>query len=1019
MEFVRKYWEDPQLLHLHCEKPRAYFMPYESDGQAEKGLREDSAFYHSLNGTWKFKYHESVQDVIDGFYADGYDAGDWDDMPVPSNWQMRGYDIPQYTNVNYPFTVDPPYVPDQNPAGLYIRDFELSMAEDTEYCLNFEGVDACFYLWVNGVFAGYSQVSHMTSEFKITSLLRHGTNRVAVMVLKWCDGSYLEDQDKWRLSGIFRDVYLLARDAVHISDIFIKTELNADFSSGVLRCDISINEDTVLPVRAVLSGPRGETLGVESTDIRGQGTIAFHVSNPLLWSAETPGLYAIRLYAGNEIIPIRTGFRKIEVRDSVILVNGVAVKFKGVNRHDSDPELGQAIPPSHMREDLLLMKRHNINAVRTSHYPNDPRFYELCDEMGFYVIDEADLECHGMGAAGDRDGLAGNAQYESAFLDRMERMVERDKNHPCIIMWSLGNESGYGQNHVRMAEWAKERDPSRLLHYEGACWLDDVGKVDNSTLDVFSMMYPSVETLSEKVLTIPGEVRPVMLCEYSHAMGNGPGDLKEYWDLFYTEPRMAGGFVWEWCDHSVKTRTPDGLEYDAYGGDFGDRPNDGNFCLDGLTYPDRRPHTGLLELKQVIAPVRTEAADLINGMLKVTNLYDFIGLSHLTLRWRVECDGAMTEEGKIENLTAKPHEAQTVSLPYSLSGLSGRAYLLTWYTLKEKTEWGETGYSIAQSQFELPVETPDMQKIRAFNTGHIKVDESGALITIRGADFAYTLDTHTGMFASLKYRGAELITGPPRFQIWRAPVDNDMYIRKQWEKEGYRRAVPHVYGVDIIKREESHIMIGCTYSLGGYSVKPILHGRLTWAVYGNGDIILETRAEVREGLSYLPRFGLQWRMPGEYEQVKYFGYGPHESYIDKRRATVKGLFSSTVTGMHEDYIMPQENGSHCATEWAAVTDGRNTGLLFIGAGDFSFNASHHTPEDLTAARHNYELTPRQETIVHLDYKMSGVGSNSCGPELLPAYRLSEKDIHFRARIKPIYKTEDSIWDMVRSEIAEE
>lgn len=1025
MFLVEKYWENPQVLHVNCEKPHAYFVPYENESKALKGVRGSSKYYTSLNGVWKFKYCDTVYNVEDGFYAANFDACSWDTLTVPSNWQMHGYDKPNYTNVNYPYPCDPPFVPNDNPAGLFIRDFTIPTPDDREQYLVLEGVDSCFYLWVNGTFVGYSQVSHMTSEFAISKYLRAGKNRIAVMVLKWCDGSYLEDQDMWRLSGIFRDVYLLSRENTHIADVFIRTELNPEFSAGVLDCEIEMSSLSPAPVRIELRDIHGEVLYNTPAEISGTGTVRIPVESVDLWSAETPNLYTLLLYQGEEVIPFSVGFRKVEIEDSVILINGKAVKFKGVNRHDSHPELGHTIPFYHMKNDLLLMKRHNVNAIRTSHYPNDPRFLGLCDELGFYVIDEADLETHGAAPAGNFSMISKDPQFKEAYVDRMQRMVERDKNHACIVMWSLGNESGYGENHIQMALWAKGRDTSRLIHYEGAFSPGVYKEVvqeehtDISCLDVYSRMYPSIEWMEQEFLKDKNEKRPLVLCEYCHAMGNGPGDLQDYWDLMYKHPKFSGGFVWEWTDHSVAAKTPEGVTYYTYGGDFGDKPNDGNFCVDGLVYPDRKPHTGLLELKNVIAPVRTEAVDLAQGKFKVTNLYDFINLSHLSLNWRVERDGEMIDEGELEPLAVAPQKSRIVALPYSLPARAdGRYFLRVSYTQVNSTEWAEKGFEVAFAQFELPTGKVEKAALKKSDMAPLHVEKTAKEIIIEGNDFTYVFNRYYGAFTRIEYNGVNMISSMPRFNVWRAPTDNDRNVKHEWMEEGYDRLGPHTYSVEILSEDECHIRICSEFSLGGYIKKPVIHAKAFWTVYGSGDIVLETQAKVREGLPFLPRFGLQLTMSKGNELVEYFGYGPHESYIDKKRSTWKSRFEATVDSLHEDYVMPQENGSHYATEWAVVTNLLGMGLLFVGMEDFSFNASHYTPEDITEADHTYKLNRREETIVNLDYMNSGVGSNSCGPKLLPQYRLSQTDIEFKLRIKPVAKEEICLLDEVYTEIIE-
>ena len=1013
---IEKYWEDPSCLHVQCEKPHAYFIPFESEEKAGKAIRGTSGFLKNLTGVWKFCYTSSFNDIEAPFYEADYNADSWDDLPVPSNWQLHGYDKPNYTNVNYPFPFDPPYVPDNNPAGLYIRDFTFKKRDGKAIRLVFEGVDSCFYVWINGKQVGYSQVSHMTSEFDITPYVETGLNRIAVIVLKWCDGSYLEDQDKWRLSGIFRDVYILERDQNHISDIFAKTELNADLDQGILCCEIETSGSMDLPIRAVLKDTAGKLLGEQEAVVKGHGTMQFEVSAPQLWSAETPALYRLYLYSGEEIILIKTGFRKIEVKNSTILVNGKAVKFKGVNRHDSHPELGQAIPVEHMKQDLLLMKRHNINAIRTSHYPNDPRFLELCDELGFYVIDEADLETHGCAPAGDIHSIAADPVFEKAFVDRMQLMVERDKNFPCIFMWSLGNESGHGINHVKMAEWARKRDGSRLLHYEGATgW--GKNELDSSYVDVYSRMYPSISEMEELVLHDEKEKRPYILCEYCHAMGNGPGDLKDYWDLMYRYPRFSGGFVWEWTDHAMKTKTSESIEYYAYGGDFGDEPNDGNFCVDGLLYPDRTPHTGLLELKNIIKPVRTEAIDLKEGVIRVTNLYDFRDLSSVTLNWVLERDGEAVVSGEIASLDIKPQQAEQITLPYLYPiKADGKYFLTISYSQNAYTPWADKGYEIGFDQFELPMGVIEKLFIEKEQLPEIQVAETERSIHISGTDYEYIFDKAAGAFVQLEYRGLNLLSSSPQFNVWRAPTDNDRGIRHKWEEEGYHRLSSRVYSVDVTCITPKEVVIRAVLSLGGYIRKPVMKLACTWTVYGNGEIVFDSKAEIREGIPFLPRFGLQFTMPEGNERVEYFGYGPHESYIDKHHSTRKGRFVSTVDGMHENYLFPQENGSHYKTDWAVVSNIRGIGLLFIGMEDFSLNVSHYTPQDLTDANHPHELKKRKETVVHIDYGMSGLGSNSCGPELLPQYCMSDTGLNFRFRFMPICKEDISVPDTVRTEI---
>lgn len=1025
---VTKYWEDPNLLQVNRKVARSYYIPYREAAPAESGKRGLSPWYQTLNGSWKFQYHTSVKLVEDAFYREDKDVSSWEDLIVPSCWQVNGYDQCHYTNANYPFPCDPPYVPNENPAGLYVRDFNITEqwnAKDKHVV--FEGVNACFYLWVNGEFVGYSQGSRVPAEFDLTSVIRSGKNRMAVMVLKWCDGTYLEDQDLWRFSGIFRDVYLLARDKTHIRDVFIKQEISADSQEAGLRIEL----ETIgrLTIKAELRDAQGQMIGTGSSSIDGnaaidgKGVIEWQIADPQLWNAEQPYLYQLYLLSGEEVLRFQVGFRRVEIENGVFRINGQAVKLKGVNRHDSHPELGQTIPINHMRKDLKLMKQHNINTIRTSHYPNDPRFMDLCDEYGFYVVDEADLECHGMGSAEDwtkgaLHKLSVNPDWKAAFLDRAIRLVERDKNHASVIMWSLGNESGYGENHMAMAEWKRQRDTSRPVHYEGAAHGYE-GNKNTESLDVESRMYSSVEYIEEYARN-EDNIKPLFLCEYSHAMGNGPGDLKDYWDIIYKYPKLMGGCVWEWCDHGIATTTADGTPFYAYGGDFGDAPNDGNFCMDGLVYPDRRAHIGLLELKKVIAPVRLEAKDLSKGVFRITNLYDFADLSHLTLTWTIEQDGVTCEQGEWTQLDVLPGQEGEVVLPYQLPlESSTNRYFLTMTILQKKdTLWAVAGYEVTFEQFELPVpvakvelaenRTQDPMEVteNRVNTP-IYVIEEGHLVTVEGFDFNHVFDLYEGNFVKISKHGVNLIEGKPKFNVWRAPTDNDRNVVSQWKKHGYERAVTHVYEAKITRKNDDAVDITVKFSLGGYITIPILHGEAIWTVDNTGEITLNANITVKQGAPFLPRFGLQFMMPRATEEVEYFGFGPHESYIDKHRSVKKGKFLTTVDGLFENYLMPQENGSRYGTEWVIVSNALGMGLKLTSNNEhFSFNASHYTPEDLAAAGHPHELPKRRETIVNADYKMSGVGSNSCGPELLEKYRLSEREFTFHLKLTPMFKEDD-------------
>ncbi|BBI32941.1 glycoside hydrolase family 2 TIM barrel-domain containing protein [Cohnella abietis] len=1012
-----RYWENLNVLQVNREAPRAAYIPFVDENSAKSGKRGRSPVYQTLNGAWKFKYHKSVLNVVDPFYEETADVSTWDDLIVPSCWQVNGYDQLQYTNIDYPFPNDPPFVPNDNPAGLYVREFNISNQwDEKEKYIVFEGVNACFYLWINGQFAGYSQGSRMPSEFNVSSLLKPGKNKIAVMVLKWCDGSYLEDQDSWRFSGIFRDVYMLARDCVHVRDVFNKQKFEDGFRKVVLTTEIETNGH--LNVSADLMDVEGKVVASVNALIDSKGTLRFEVDDPKLWSAETPYLYELYVRGGSEVLRFPVGFKQLTVEGGVFRINGQAVKLKGVNRHDSHPELGQTIPVTHMIKDLILMKKHNVNTIRTSHYPNDSRFMDLCNEYGFYVVDEADLESHGIGTGhieGSAHSISRDPDWKAAFMDRAVRMVERDKNHPCVVMWSLGNESGYEANHIAMAEWIRERDPSIPVHYEGAA-PHYKGSSQIDCLDLESRMYASVQEI-EAYAKDENNVKPLFLCEYSHAMGNGPGDLKDYWDVIYRYPKLIGGCVWEWNDHGIATETKDGTPFFAYGGDFGDKPNDGNFCIDGLVTPDRKPHTGLLELKKVLAPVRIEEHDLKVGEIKVTNLYDFIDLSHVGVFWKIELDGRLIQQGQLDTEGILPQNSRLMTLPFNLPETFIGRYVLTFSIwLKEETRWAEAGHEISFEQMEWKCDKPsleigdDVRDVSVKPSPALQTEETGRWLTVEGFDFRHVFDLESGTVHRISRNGVNMLDAPSAFTVWRAPTDNDMHVKEKWLEEGYDRAAMKTYHCNWAKTNDGNVEIRSRFSISADSRASILSGELCWNVNVSGEIrlILNVKVQAELPYPYLPRFGLRLSMPPGMEEVEYSGFGPHESYVDKRQSVKRGQFLTTVDEMFENYIMPQENGSRYGTEWAIVSNAQGMGLRFSTQNGFSFNASHFSPEDLTEAQHDWELAKMKSknTIVHLDYKMSGVGSNSCGPVLAEAYRLNDKEFQYELSLTPVFKEDE-------------
>ena len=999
------------VLHYGCEAPRAYFIPFESESATLNERRETSAFFKSLCGEWDFKWYPSVTHISGEDVPEMSDSHDT--LDVPMSWQAalgRGYDVPQYTNVKYPYPVDPPNVPSENPCGLYRRYFTVTeqMLAGKEVYINFEGVDSCFYLYINGKFCAYSQVSHCTSEINITSLIHEGKNEIKVLVFKWCDGSYLEDQDMWRMSGIFREVYLLLRDKAHITDIEIEQTVSYSMRSAEITARLKTVGKT--KIIAKLFAPDGTCLGIMEPDEKGE--ILYGISFPVLWNHETPNLYNLILQCGSEYIRIPIGLRRIEISSGIVYINAKCVKAKGVNRHDSHPLLGHATPYEHIVRDLMIMKRHNINTIRTSHYPTDPRFYELCDKYGFYVIDEADIETHGMQIDCKWNALTDSPEWTESYLDRAERMLERDKNHPCIIMWSVGNESGAGLNHRLMIEYYKKRDKAmRMVHAEDesryAAHLDSVDGVmpENqipdqspehyrSYLDIESRMYPSLEDMKN---IYANSKKPLFLCEYCHAMGNGPGDLADYWRLIYKQNNFFGGCIWEFTDHSVAIKQPDGSYHYTYGGDFGDTPNDGNFCVDGLVYPDRTPHTGLLEAKQVYCDAYAEPTDLENGKFRIHNLRYFTGLQMLDLHWSVELDGVTVQTGIIRSLKNPPFSKREVTLPYDLRGLYGNAYVNISFRTNTALPWADVGYEVCFNQYKLPIpQKPAIRypvKTKRADIG-INASETENSFILTAGETVYKISKENGLISSIKDNGKEMLCRPIYPTVWRAPTDNDRVVKLEWIKAGLNTAKISCKGVTLKSENGGMPSLVSDIALGKY-----IKAKITYSLDGSG--VLTVKTDVRNSSPvFLPKFGYEIEMPKGSESYSYFGYGPQESYCDKRLACRMGLFSGNVSDNIEHYIFPQENSSHYGTEYATVKSIAGHGLRFESEQSFTFRASHFSTAQLDEATHDYELTPSESTFVYIDYKQSGIGSNSCGPALAKEMQLDEKRFAFTFSIAP-------------------
>lgn len=1030
-----KHYENLKMLRENTMPPRAYYIPASKRMDELVENREASDRIRMLEGEWNFRYYESIYDLEEAFYETGYDASEYDRISVPGIWQMAGYDWHQYTNIRYPFPFDPPYVPQDNPCGAYIYEFDYSKDEAApKVYLNFEGVDSCFYVWLNGAYMGYSQMSHCTSEFDVSGALVEGRNKLAVLVLKWCDGSYLEDQDKFRMSGIFRDVYLLKRPKQAIRDYFVKTVI------GKEKAEVSISiqyfDEAVPVVAALYDADNKEVARVESemscaeaktagrtVDIAGKGTvpkssmadIMLEILDPVLWNTENPYLYTLVLETGGETITDYVGLREIRIQDKVVYFNGEKIKFRGVNRHDSDPVTGAAISLEQMKQDLTLMKRHNFNAIRTSHYPNAPVFYQLCDKYGFMVIDEADIESHGPAEIFYEDNrdenkfnrwnesIADNPEWEEAILERVRLCIQRDKNRPCVVIWSMGNESAYGCNFEKALKWTKEFDGSRLTHYESARYRNSSKKYDYSNLDLYSRMYPAFEEIQEYLDNEPD--KPFILCEYCHSMGNGPGDFEDYFDLIHKNDLMCGGFVWEWCDHGIAHgKTPEGKTIYYYGGDHGEEIHDGNFCMDGLVYPDRRPHTSLLEYKNVYRPVRAVSFHQETQELQLKNYMDFTDLKdYVEIHYEVNCDGKSMDKGRISSFSLKPKETGKVFLNITIPDC-GRSYLRLYYYLKEGTSLVPAGHLLGYE--EILLETADNRNRTALqylegNHGlraPLEVFETEGEIVCRGKNFVYSLCKKTGLFTQIKYGKQEYLNRPVELNIWRAPTDNDMYIKKEWKRARYDSAYTRAYEVKAEQTGED-VKISARISVLAAAVQPILTGEISWTIDCEGGISGKIFVKRGKEFPMLPRFGIRLFLKKELDEITYYGMGPLESYRDKHRASLHGLYRGKILDLHEDYIRPQENGSHVDCDYV-VAEGNQFGLAAASPESFSFNASVYTQEELEEKPHNYQLEPSDSTVVCLDYAQSGIGSNSCGPELMKEYQLDDKEFTFCIKLTP-------------------
>lgn len=1002
--FLKRYFEDIHSGHINEKNPRAYMIPYESLDKAKEGCRENSKFFTLLSGKeWKFKYLETVHLVDEKMIAEYADCSDWDNMYVPGMWQTNGYDQAMYLTSPFIHMYNPPYTPEKNPAGVYVHDFEYSIKDGKTYEMVFEGFDSALYLYINGQFVGFSTVAHDESVFYVTPYLKNGKNRLTAVLLKFSFATYFEDQDKIRMNGIFRDVYILERDEKGIDDLYIKPELNDDFSEG----KVKLNFYKTLNLDISVTSPKGEKI------FEYKGTtdkIEFSVENPMLWSAEIPNLYILNIAIGNEFYSKKFGFKKVEVKDGIFLFNGKKVKMKGVNRHDSDPNTGYAVSYEHMKKDVLLMKEHNVNCVRTSHYPNDPRFYELCDEYGLYVMSEADIETHGCYYAGNRHMLTDNHLYDHIVVDRVMRMVHTFKNNPCIFSWSLGNEAGYGCCFEEASKAVKSFDKDAVIHYEGAYNAFREGNVFSSEEDFIEKTFQHIDIHSEMYTYYPilkeminrKDIRPIFLCEYSHAMGNSCGDLKDYMEIFYSNDRYMGGCIWEWSEHAMTVSDGDTKFY-GYGGDFGDKVSYKNICVDGLCSPDRRPRSAMLEMKNIYAPILCTLVNENPLEIKVENRYNFKDFSELKFVWEVSKNAVVVESGEFDLNT--PAESFEIIKPQFDYPNEGECY----FTLKVYNEFKTSMYLF---QTELKTEEENIQYTSSKN---ITVKENPLYVEISGKDFIYEIGKYDGLVRRISYKGNEILKQPMEIVSFRAPIDNDTPFGPLREIKAfawtanssgnYRYPITDLRNFKI--KEVSYNEVKFAYKLwfGAFGQKPAVVSDIEITINGDGVMKIYQFGRLEGTSTYLMRYGYCWNLSDKLNNVSYFGFGPQETYIDKHSYALMGVFNKKVEDMFVDYLNPQENGSVYNTKWAKVTDEDGNGIMFAGTG-YSFNASEYTVDELTEKSHAYELEKSGNTVVHTDFYMSGVGSCAIATKLLPQYRLENCDVDFELSICPIENSEN-------------
>ncbi|MFZ2055390.1 MAG: glycoside hydrolase family 2 TIM barrel-domain containing protein [Candidatus Aminicenantales bacterium] len=1016
-------WENPLVVSRNTEPPHATLVPYSTMEKAIAGDRFASEFMLLLNGRWKFHWVSKPADRPRDFFKPEYDVSAWKKITVPGNWQLQGYDVPIYMNSDYPFPADPPGIPhDRNPVGSYRTEFIVPADwRGRQVFLHFDGVDSAFYVWVNGIPVGYSQDSRTPAEFNITRHLRPGRNVLAAEVYRYSDGSYLECQDFWRLSGIFRNVYLFATPPIHIRDFELKGDLDGHCRDAVFRVKAwvrNLGDKAAIDhsIEVNLFGPDGHPVGGEAL-VKGTGPyiapgaeslflLKAGLADPHKWSAEQPSLYTVILTLRNErgeVVEIESakfGFRKVEIKGGQLLLNGRPILIKGVNRHEHDPVTGHYVTRDSMAEDILLMKRNNINAVRTCHYPDDPQWYELCDGYGIYLIDEANIESHGMGYKPEVT-LANRPDWKKAHLDRIIRMVERDKNHPSVIIWSLGNEAGDGTNFEAGSDWIHRRDPSRPVHYERA-------ELRPHT-DIYCPMYPSVDQIVAYAEQKPE--RPLIMCEYEHAMGNSCGNFQDYWEAIERYPELQGGCVWDWVDQGIWKKTPDGRKYFGYGGDFGDSPTDGNFCCNGLVLADRTITPKTIEAKKVYQNVGFKPVDLAARKVEIVNKFFFTNFSGCEVLWSISEDGTEIESGNLDRLDIEPRQSRVIVVPFRQpKPLPGAEYWLRFSVrLRNDLLWADKGHEIAAEQFRLPFGSAVAPEGTA-GMAPLRKSESGSAVVISGRDFEVRFDRTSGLLTSYRHRGEELLTKGPEPNFWRAPTDNDFGNGMEKRCAVWRKA-------SAVRTLESFIVeeVGpaAVRLVADFDLPDVLSKyRTTYTVLGSGDMIMENQIRIGEKeLPELPRFGTRLRVPAAFERVEWYGRGPHENYWDRRASAFVGLYKSTVRDQFVPYVSPQENGYKTDVRWMALRDEKGRGLAFFGLDHLSFSALRYTIEDLSqksrGTMHPTDLVERDFVELNIDDRQTGVGGeDSWGARPYPQYTLFPKDYVYRFRIRPLDPNDD-------------